>query len=212
MKTEIISAIDPEMLSRAVAILKSGGLVVMPTDTVYGLGALAFNSNAVKDIYFAKGRSKEKALPILIGDPSDLKIIAHNITPMAQVLAEHFWPGPLTIVVEKNPAIPDAVSPFPTVGVRVPNHPITRKILRASGPMAVTSANLSGKENPCNAQEVFDQLNARIHLIIDAGQVGNGLASTVVNCMESDPIILREGPITLEQIKQVLGLSQASRD
>lgn len=178
----------------------------MPTDTVYGLGAIAFNSNAVKGIYIAKGRSKEKALPILISDTSELNKVSLNLNPTAQILAEQFWPGPLTLVVQKNPAIPDEVSPLPTVGVRVPNHPVTRMILRASGPMAVTSANRSGKENPSNAQEVLEQLNGSIHLIIDAGQVGNGIASTVVNCMEAEPVILREGPITFEQIKQVLGM------
>jgi L-threonylcarbamoyladenylate synthase len=206
MKTEIITATDPEMLSRTVVILNSGGLVGMPTDTVYGLGALAFNDSAVRSIYTVKGRSNEKAIPILIGDPSDLERIAINISPMSQVLADHFWPGPLTLLVPKNPAIPSSVSSLSTIGVRVPDHSVTRKILRASGPMAVTSANLSGRKNPCSAQEVLTQLDGLIPLIIDAGPVGEGSASTVVNCMGSEPIILREGPISLEQIRRVLGL------
>lgn len=206
MKTRIISASDPGLISLTVDILISGGLVVMPTDTVYGLGAMVFDDTAVRSIYSVKGRSNEKAIPILIGDPSDLDRIALNISPMAKVLADYFWPGPLTLVVPKNSAIPDAVSSLPTIGVRIPNHPVTRKILRASGPLAVTSANLSGRENPSSAQEVLDQLDGLIHLIIDAGPVGEGSASTVVNCMGSVPIILREGPISLNQIRQVLGL------
>jgi L-threonylcarbamoyladenylate synthase len=206
MKTRIISAYDPGLISLTVDILNSGGLVVLPTDTVYGLGAMVFDDTAVRSIYSVKGRSNEKAIPILIGDLSDLERIALRISPMAKVLADYFWPGPLTLVVPKNPTLPDAVSSLPTVGVRIPNHPVTRKILGASGPLAVTSANLSGRDDPCSAQEVLDQLDGLIHLIIDAGPVGEGSASTVVDCIGSEPIILREGPISLEQIKLVLGL------
>jgi len=206
MKTVVVSTSHPDMLLMAIEILNSGGLIAIPTDTVYGLGALAFDGRAVRKIYKVKGRSNEKAIPILIGDPGDLEKVSFNVSPMVQKLAGYFWPGPMTLVVPKNPSIPDAVSTTRSVGVRVPNHLITRKILRATGPLAVTSANFSGRENPSNALEVLAQLDGSIPLIIDGGLVGNGLASTVVNCMGSEPVILREGPITLEHIKKALAL------
>ena len=204
MKTIVMCATDQETLPRAIEILHSGGLVALPTDTVYGLGALAFNEEAVKSIYTAKGRTSEKAIPILVGDPVDLEKVSLNVPQMALTLAGYFWPGPLTLVVPKNPLIPDAVSTTSSVGVRIPDHPVTRSILRAAGPMAVTSANLSGQENPATAQDVLAQLDGRIDLIIDAGPVGEGLASTVVNCMGPEPVILREGSISMEQIKKAL--------
>ena len=201
-----MSAFDQDTLPRALVILNSGGLVALPTDTVYGLGALVFDEKAVKSIYTAKGRSSEKAIPILVGDPVDLEKVSLNVPQMAKTLADHFWPGPLTLVIPKNPLIPDGVSILPSVGVRIPDHPVTRRILQAAGPMAVTSANLSGRENPATAQDVLAQLDGRIDLIIDAGPVGEGWASTVVNCLGPEPVILREGPITLEQIKKALGI------
>jgi L-threonylcarbamoyladenylate synthase len=206
LKTEIISVSDPGMLIRAVEVLNSGGLVAMPTDTVYGLGALAFDPDAVDKIYIAKGRSREKAIPILIGDLDDIEKVTVNLPLMARLLAEHFWPGPLTLIVPRGPSIPEAVSTTSGVGVRIPDHPVTRRILRAAGPVAVTSANLAGYEDPSNAQEVLEQLDGRISLIIDAGQVGDGLASTVVNCLGSEPVIIRKGPISLEEITEVLRL------
>jgi L-threonylcarbamoyladenylate synthase len=206
MKTLVMSASHQETLPRTIEILQHGGLVALPTDTVYGLGALAFDGQAVKRIYIAKGRTYEKAIPILVGDPADLEKVSVNVPEMAMTLAVHFWPGSLTLVVPKNPLIPDAVSSTLSVGVRIPDHPVTRRILRAAGPMAVTSANLSGRESPGNAQDVLAQLDGRIDLIIDAGPVGEGLASTVVNCLGLEPILLREGPISMEQIRKALGL------
>jgi L-threonylcarbamoyladenylate synthase len=206
MKTLVLSATDPETLPLALKILRSGGLLALPTDTVYGLGALAFDGEAVNKIYIAKGRSNEKAIPILLGDPDDLEKVTLQVSQLARTLAGHFWPGPLTLVVPKHPFIPDAVSATSSVGVRVPNHPVTRKLLRAAGPIAVTSANLSGRENPATAQDVLTQLDGRIDLIIDAGQVGNGLASTVVDCLGAQPVLLRAGPITLEQIMKALAV------
>ncbi|MDO9348315.1 MAG: L-threonylcarbamoyladenylate synthase, partial [Anaerolineales bacterium] len=142
MKTEVLLAQAPSTLPRALAILRGGGLVAFPTDTVYGVGALAFDAAAVEKIYEAKGRSTEKAIPILLGDTADLEKVTAQASEMALRLAARFWPGPLTLVVPKYPSIPDALSPLPTVGVRVPDHPVARALLRAAGPMAVTSANL----------------------------------------------------------------------
>ena len=204
MDTLILPADHPDALTQALQILQSSGLVAFPTDTVYGVGALAFDAAAIEKIYEAKGRSTEKAIPILLGDAADLEQVTAQVSEMALRLAARFWPGPLTLVVPKHPSIPDALSPLPTVGVRVPDHPVARALLRAAGPMAVTSANLSGQASPCTAQEVYAQLGGRIPLILDGGGTPGGVPSTVVNCLGVEPQVLREGPITLAQIKAIL--------
>jgi L-threonylcarbamoyladenylate synthase len=195
---------DAEAIPHALEILKRGGLVAFPTDTVYGVGALAFDGKAVESIYAAKDRPVEKAIPILIGGPEDLDKVTAAIPPIAAKLAARFWPGPLTLIVPKHPNLPEVVSAGPTVGVRVPDHPIARVLLTAAGPMAVTSANISGMDSPKTAEEVSRQLNGRIPLILDGGETPGGVSSTVVDCLGVEPVILREGPVTLEEIQSVL--------
>jgi len=204
MDTLILPADHPNALTQALQILQNGGLVAFPTDTVYGVGALAFDAAAIEKIYAAKGRSTEKAIPILFGDAADLEQVTAQVSEMALRLAGSFWPGPLTLVVPKHTSLPEAVSTAPTVGVRVPDHPVARALLRAAGPMAVTSANLSRQASPCTAQEVYAQLGGRIPLILDGGGTPGGVPSTVVNCLGAEPQILREGPITLAQIQAAL--------
>jgi L-threonylcarbamoyladenylate synthase len=201
MKTEIIPA---SKIQTALAILQSGGIVAFPTDTVYGLGALAFNNTAIESIYTAKDRPLEKAIPILISDSVDLEMVAADVTKMAQIFAMRFWPGPLTCVIPKQQTLPSAVSATPTVAVRIPNHIAARALLRAVGPMAVTSANISGQASPSTAQEVYEQLNGRIPLILDGGKTPGGIPSTLVDCTGESPVILREGPITLAELMAVL--------
>jgi L-threonylcarbamoyladenylate synthase len=181
-----------------------GGLVAFPTDTVYGLGALAFDHHAIESIYIAKNRPVEKAIPILFGDTGALDLVAGSIPEMARIFASRFWPGPLTCVVPKKPTLPKAVSATSTVAVRIPNHPAALSLLRAAGPMAVTSANISGQANPCTAQEVYEQLNGRIPLILDGGRTPGGIPSTLVDCTGDQPIILREGPIPLQDLLAAL--------
>jgi len=202
VKTEILPARE---VQRAVKILTSGGLVAFPTDTVYGLGALAFDQDSIKSIYRAKDRPVEKAIPILIGDIDDLELVAAEVPQMALIFAARFWPGPLTCVVPKNQKLPSAVSATPTVAVRVPDHADARALLRAAGPMAVTSANISGGLVSSTAQEVLDQLNGRIPLILDGGSTLGGVPSTVVDCTGDSPTILRGGPISLEALLIALG-------
>ena len=201
MKTEIIPANE---IQAALKILQNGGIVAFPTDTVYGLGALAFNNNAIESIYKAKNRPIEKAIPILIGDLSDFEKVADDIPNMALRFASRFWPGPLTCIVPKKQTLPLAVSATSTIAVRIPDHIDARALLRAAGPMAVTSANISGGQNPSTAQEVYDQLNGRIPLILDGGTTQGGIPSTLVDCTGELPVILREGPITLNELLSAL--------
>jgi L-threonylcarbamoyladenylate synthase len=205
MNTEIITTEDNLAIQRALAILREGGLVAFPTDTVYGLGALVFDKAAVDSIYTAKGRPEGKAIPVLIGEVDDLEKVAVEVSETALILAARFWPGPLTIVVGKRPGLPEAVSTTPTVGVRIPNHPVARTLLRQAGPMAVTSANLSGQASLSTAQEVFDQLGGRIAFILDGGRTPGGVPSTVVSCVGGETKVLREGPISKSEILAALG-------
>ena len=201
MKTEIIPAGE---IQSALDILEQGGIVAFPTDTVYGLGAPAFNAAAIERIYIAKQRPIEKAIPVLIGDLGDLDKVGDNIPAMALRFASRFWPGPLTCIVPKKPTLPLAISASPTVAVRIPDHAAARALLRAAGPMAVTSANRSGGANPSSAQEVYDQLKGRIPLILDGGKTPGGLPSTLVDCTAEEPLILRAGPISLADLMAAL--------
>jgi L-threonylcarbamoyladenylate synthase len=200
VQTELISADHSEFIQRALETLRDGGLIAFPTDTVYGLGARAFDGKAVESIYLAKDRPIEKAIPVLIGDVADLQKVSDDITNVVLRLASRFWPGPLTIIVPKHQTLPESISATDTVGVRIPDHPVARELLRSTGPMAVTSANISGRPSPSTAQEVFQQLNGRIELIIDGGKTPGGVPSALVDCTGSEIKILREGPISLEQI------------
>ena len=204
MHTEILSASSLDAIPRALEILRASGLVAFPTDTVYGVGALVFDGKAVESIYTAKDRPVEKAIPVLIGDADDLEKVGIDIPASAHRLASRFWPGPLTILVPKRVDLPGSVSATPTVGVRVPDHEVARDLLRAAGPLAVTSANISGGLSPVTAQEVFEQLKGRIDLIIDGGKTPGGIPSTLVDCTASGLQILREGPISREALLSTL--------
>lgn len=204
MQTRTISTYHPKAIPDALEVLKSGGLVAFPTDTVYGLGALAFDGKAIEQIYIAKERPDEKSIPILLADPDDLPKVAVDVTSIAVKLAARFWPGPITLIVPKHPDLPVAVSSSPTVGVRVPDHTVARMLLHYAGPIAVTSANISGQPSPVTAHEVLEQLDGRIALILDGGQTPGGIPSTVVNCLGEEPVIVRQGPITAEHIRKIL--------
>jgi L-threonylcarbamoyladenylate synthase len=204
MRTEILPASSNKSISRALALLKQGALVAFPTDTVYGVGALAFDGKAIESIYVAKDRPLEKAIPILIGDVDELEKVGVDIPETAHELASRFWPGPLTLLVPKRADLPESVSATSTVGVRVPDHQSARALLRAAGPMAVTSANISGAQSPVTAEEVYEQLAGRIPLIIDGGRTPGGVPSTLVDCTTSDLKILREGPITMAGLLSAL--------
>lgn len=204
METEIRSAQDPQAISTAVARLQAGELVAFPTDTVYGLAASAFDSRGIDQLYAVKERDSLKAIAVLLSWPAELGLVAAAMTPIASRLAERFWPGPLTLVVPRHPGLPANISTTATIGVRVPDHPVALAVLRLTGPLAVTSANLSGKESASTAQEVLDQLGGRIPLILDGGRTPGGLPSTVVDCTGLAPVILRQGPVTTEELANAL--------
>ena len=201
--TKLLPA-NAESIQVALQILREGGLVAFPTDTVYGVGALVFDGKAVESIYVAKQRPIEKAIPVLMADAADMEKVGMDIPEVAHQLAARFFPGPLTCLIPKQPTLPESVSATETVGVRVPDHEVARALLRAAGPMAVTSANISGQANPSTAQEVLAQLGGRIDLILDGGKTPGGVPSTLVDCTGKDLKILREGPISLAEIRQKL--------
>ena len=204
MRTESLPADYPNAISHAVDVLCHGGLVAFPTDTVYGLASLPFDGEIVERLYIAKGRNSEKAIAILLGEEAQLAQIAEQMGESAVKLAKKFWPGPLTLIVPRHPGLPDILSTRNTIGVRMPDHPVALTLLKQTGPLAVTSANLSGRGNATTAQEVHNQLNGRIHLILDGGRTPGGVPSTVVDCTSAELVVLREGPISIHQIKSAL--------
>ena len=200
MKTESISANHPTAIPHALDVLRNGGLVAFPTDTVYGLAAPVHDVESIERLYIVKGRNNTKAIAVLIGSVSDLDQVTVDLKPTTRKVAEHFWPGPLTLIVPRHPDLPDVLAPLATIGVRIPDHPVALALLQAAGPLAVTSANLSGGENAMTARQVYQQLQGRIHLILDGGRTPGGVPSTVVDCTTPEPQILREGPISLAEI------------
>jgi L-threonylcarbamoyladenylate synthase len=196
---------DPIAIPTALEILRDGGLVAFPTDTVYGVGALPRHPQAIARLYEVKGRSQEKAIPILLGEAAEMDQIAVSVSEMAYRLARHFWPGPLTLVVPKHASLPEEISSTSTVGVRMPDHPATLALLHQTGPLAVTSANLSGNPSCVTARQVLEQIGGRFPLLLDGGRAPGGISSTVVDCTGLQPRILRQGPISLAEIEEVLG-------
>jgi L-threonylcarbamoyladenylate synthase len=198
--------LHPSDVGAAARLLKAGELVAFPTDTVYGVGALVWDAAAVAKLYVAKLRSPDKAIPVLLADPADVTLVARDLSALALRLAGRFWPGPLTLVVPKGERVPDEVTAGgATVAVRVPAHALARDLIRAAGaPLATTSANLSGQPSPVTAEEVAAQLCDGIAMILDGGRCPGGVPSTVVDVSGPEPVVLRQGPISLQQIQEVI--------
>jgi L-threonylcarbamoyladenylate synthase len=205
MRTEVISSSHPSAIHHAIDVFNCNGLVAFPTDTVYGLGAPAFNEVSIERLYVVKGRNHTKAIALLLGSIDQLEQVASEITGTTSKLAETFWPGPLTLVMNRHPGLPDILAPEQTIGVRIPDHPDALKLIEETGPLAVTSANLSGEAPTRTAGEVLSQLNQKIHLVIDGGTTPGGIPSTVVDCTTTNPQILRKGPISFHKLKKALG-------
>lgn len=205
--------IEKESLIKAAEILKNGGLVAFPTETVYGLGGDGLNPEAAEKIYNAKGRPADNPLIIHIGDKKDLDKLTKEIPEMGRKLVEAFWPGPLTLIFYKSEIIPySTTGGLETVAIRMPNHPIALKLLKESGvKIAAPSANTSGKPSPTKASHVIEDLAGKIDMIIDGGEVEIGLESTIVDVTGDNPVILRPGFITKEMLEQVVGLVEIDK-
>jgi L-threonylcarbamoyladenylate synthase len=198
---------DPVLLEQGAAVIRRGGLVAFPTETVYGLGANGLNAQAVSGIYRAKGRPSDNPLILHIAEQGSVSKLAKCIPSNAARLMERFWPGPLTIVLERTSAVPDIVTGgLDTVAVRLPDSTVARDLIRLAGvPVAAPSANTSGRPSPTSAQAVADDLMGRVDVILDAGPCDIGVESTVIDCTTPVPTLLRPGGVTLEQLIDVLG-------
>ncbi len=204
MKTRLIDQENPQALSLAVEFLQNGEVIAFPTDTVYGIGVRADSEGAVENLYRIKARSFEKPIPVMVASVDQLGRVASFISSDVQRLAARFWPGPLTIVIPKGENLPKNLTHLPGVGVRIPDHPFILSLLKRCGPLAVTSANLSGQAEALCAKAVLYQLEGRLALVVDGGNSPGGIASTVVDLTGEKPRILREGPIREEQIIRAL--------
>lgn len=198
--------IDADVMDRAGKLIAEGELVAFPTETVYGLGGDALDPDASRKIYAAKGRPSDNPLIVHIAEFDDMKQVAREVPEQARKLADAFWPGPLTMIVWKSDAVPEATTGgMQTVAVRMPNHPVALELIRRSGCLiAAPSANTSGRPSPTEAQHVAEDLSGKIAMILDGGPVGIGIESTIIDLTEEKPMILRPGYITPEMLSEVL--------
>ena len=199
--------INDSQIDEAARRLQAGGLIALPTETVYGLGADALNPRAVARIFEVKQRPFFDPLIVHVPDVESVKPLVTDFPATAMELAGRFWPGPLTLVLPKNSIVPDIVTAgLPTVAIRVPSHPVARALLRAAGcPVAAPSANPFGRISPTTAEHVRDQLGDQVDLILDGGPCRVGVESTVVSVVDSPPVLLRHGGVTIEQLVAVIG-------
>lgn len=210
MPTEVIQVDarrpDPAAVARAAACLRRGGLVAFPTETVYGLGAHALDRHAVARLFDAKGRPATDPLIVHVAAPSDVAPLARSVSAVARMLASRFWPGPLTLIFPRAPAVPPEVTAgLDTVAIRVPAHPVARALIEAAGlPIAAPSANLFSRPSPTRAAHVLEDLDGRIDIVLDAGPTDVGVESTVLDLTQDPPVVLRPGAVTLEQLQAVV--------
>ena len=208
----VIYKVDPlkpdiEILKKCASILKSGGLVVFPTETVYGLGADAFNSASVRRVYEIKRRPRDNPLIVHISSFKQLELVVSEIPENAWRLIKSLWPGPLTVVLKKSERVPDVVTAgLPKVGVRMPAHPVALKLIElAETPVVAPSANISGRPSPTTAEHVIQDLCGKVDVIIDTGETLLGIESTVVDLTSDPPTLIRAGPVQVEMLEKLLG-------
>lgn len=205
MKT-IVKKADEESINEACRLIKNGDIVAVPTETVYGIAANAFDGEAIKKIFTAKGRPQDNPLIVHISDMNMLNDVVKSVPSDAYALADAFWPGPLTMIMPKGDKVAkETCAGLDSVGVRMPSNPVAHEIIARSGlPFAAPSANISGRPSPTNAEDVFFDMDGRLPLIIDGGECFAGVESTVVSLLGEKPIILRPGYITKEDMQSVL--------
>ncbi|EPY2275679.1 L-threonylcarbamoyladenylate synthase [Clostridium sporogenes] len=209
MKTKVVKLdennIDEYVISKAGNILRQGGLVVFPTETVYGLGANALDKDAVKKIFEAKGRPQDNPLIVHISKVKDIEKLVEKIPPIAQKLMDKFWPGPMTIILKKKDIIPNETSAgLDSIGIRMPSNKIAMELISMAGvPIAAPSANLSGKPSPTDLETCIEDLDGRVNAILGGDNSEVGVESTVIDCTIDPPCILRPGGITLEMLKEI---------
>lgn len=199
--TRHLMASEPQAIALAAAAIKRGELVVFPTDTLYGVGTNAFDENAVLCLFAVKRRPLNKGIPILLSDLADLEKVTASIPGIARDLMERFWPGPLTLIVPRHPALPKAVSDNDGIAVRIPDCELARAVIRAAGgAVATSSANLSGHAPAQTAEHALMELAEHISVVLDGGPSGQAVASTIIDCIGETPRILRPGPITAVEL------------
>ena len=193
---------DPALIARAAAVIKAGGLVAMPTDTLYGLAANPFDEAAVRRVFVVKGRPEDNPLLLVAADLDQIRASLGPMPAMALALAERFWPGPLTLLVPATPVLPpDLTSGTDVVGVRVPAHAVPRRLCRASGsPLTATSANVTGQPATADPEMVAETLGPHIDVLLDAGKTLGGPASTVIDTTDERPRLVRAGAVPWEQV------------
>lgn len=206
LNTQLMQA-TPQAVELAGQLLREGQVVAIPTETVYGLAASSLNGEAVKKIFLAKGRPQDNPLISHIADLSMMEMVVRDVPPAAYKLAETFWPGPLTMILRRSSKVADEVcAGLETASVRMPSHPVAQAVIRAAGvPLAAPSANLSGSPSPTTARDVLADMDGKIPLILDGGDCQVGVESTVISLAGDEPVLLRPGYITLEQLEQALG-------
>ncbi len=218
MKKEEFEAVQTEILDastvfRAAEILRNGGIVAFPTETVYGLGANAFSPSAVEKIFKAKGRPSDNPLIVHIAEIETVGDLAEEFPEAARRLAEKFWPGPLTIILKRKSVVPDVVTAgLDTVGIRMPYEPLARELIRLAGvPVAAPSANISGRPSPTTAAHTIDDMNGRADAVLCGGDCRVGVESTVLDMSGDVPTVLRPGGITADEIEAVIGTVRSGR-
>lgn len=212
---EVFDCADDEQrstgIASAVSAVKGGRLVVLPTDTVYGIGADAFDSSAVAALLAAKGRGRNMPVPVLVGSWHTIDGLVYSVPPAARELIRAFWPGALSLVVRQAPSLQwDLGDANGTVMLRMPLHPVAIELLREVGPMAVSSANVSGRPAAVTAADAREQLGDLVAVYLEAGPSERGAASTIVDLTSAQPRVLREGPVTTAQVADVLGVDAES--
>lgn len=211
MNTRYISIdkdnIDEKLIGEAGDVIRSGGLVAFPTETVYGLGGDALCAGSSRKIYEAKGRPSDNPLIVHIACLDDLYKVTRTVPPEALALADRYWPGPLTMIFEKSDAVPyETTGGLDTVAVRFPSHPVAKALIKAAGGfVAAPSANLSGRPSPTSGKHVFDDMNGRIDMIVDSGDCDIGLESTIIDMTSAVPVMLRPGYVNEKMLSEVIG-------